>query len=331
MRKRIIIGLIVALAAAAAIFAFVRRPKENGNALRVSGNIEVTDVDVSFRVPGRVVARPVDEGMQVQPGTLVAVLDTSTFQHDVEVNTGALDAARAQLAELEHGSRPEDIRSARAALAAAQADAERWRKEQARERAMLADGILSRQSFEVTDASYKTAQQRVEQAAQALQLAEKGPRQETIDQARAGVEQARAALANARTQLSFTTLASPTAGTVVARHTEPGEQVAAGTPIVTVADLRNVWMRAYVDETDLGRIHLGQKVRVTSDTYPGKVYDGTITFISPEAEFTPKTVQTEKERVKLVYRVKITIDNRKLELKPGMPADGEIVLSAPRS
>jgi HlyD family secretion protein len=110
----------------------------------------------------------------------------------------------------------------------------------------------------------------------------------------------------------------------MAKNIEPGEQVAAGTPVVTVGELDSVWVRAYINETDLGRVKVGQKARVTTDTWPGKAYDGIVTFISSEAEFTPKNVQTQKERVKLVYRVKITIPNPNMELKPGMPADAEI-------
>ncbi len=133
-------------------------------------------------------------------------------------------------------------------------------------------------------------------------------------------------MAQANTRLGYTTLLSPVAGLVMAKNIEPGEQVAAGTPVVTVGELDSVWVRAYINETDLGRVKVGQKARVTTDTWPGKVYDGIVTFISTEAEFTPKNVQTEKERVKLVYRVKITIPNPNMELKPGMPADADILV-----
>ena len=111
----------------------------------------------------------------------------------------------------------------------------------------------------------------------------------------------------------------------MSKNIEPGEQVAVGTPVITIGELESVWVRAYIPETDLGRVKLGQKARVTTDTWPGRVYDGRVTFIASEAEFTPKNVQTPKERVKLVYRIKITIPNPKRELKPGMPADAEII------
>lgn len=152
----------------------------------------------------------------------------------------------------------------------------------------------------------------------------KGYRSEQVDQARARLQQAEEALAQARTRLGYAELTAPLSGVVLAENVEPGEFVAAGTPVVTIGELDPVWLRAYIKETDLGRVKLGQSVRVTTDTYPGKAYRGTVTFIAQDAEFTPKNVQTDKERVKLVYRIKITLANPEQELKPGMPADAEI-------
>jgi len=157
-------------------------------------------------------------------------------------------------------------------------------------------------------------------------LVKKGPRQETIEQARAKLNEAEQALAIARTRLSYATLRCPVGGVVLSKNVESGEFVAAGTPIVTIGNLHDVWLRAYIRGPDLGKVKVGQKVRITTDSYPGRIYDGRVSFISSEAEFTPKSVQTERERVKLVYRIKIDIDNPKMELKPGMPADAEIVV-----
>ncbi|MGD0518004.1 MAG: efflux RND transporter periplasmic adaptor subunit, partial [Thermoguttaceae bacterium] len=162
------------------------------------------------------------------------------------------------------------------------------------------------------------------QAKAQYDLVKAGPRKETIDQARAKVKQAEAALRLAETQLSFATLAMPMSGVVLSKNIESGEYVAPGTPVVTVGDLVNVWLRAYIPETDLGPVKVGQKAKVTTDTYPGKDYEGRVSFIAQQAEFTPKNVQTEKERVKLVYRIKIDITNPNMELKPGMPADAVI-------
>jgi len=133
-------------------------------------------------------------------------------------------------------------------------------------------------------------------------------------------------LAIAQIRRSYATLQSPVSGLVLSESVETGEYVTAGTPVVTVADLRQIWLRAYINEPDLGRVKVGQAVRVFTDTYPDKAYRGRITFISSTAEFTPKNVQTSQERVKLVYRIKIAVDNPDMQLKPGMPADAEILL-----
>lgn len=324
-KRRVIPVVLIVVIAAAVIFFIAARPHRTDNSIRISGNIEVVSVELSFRIPGRMISRPLDEGMPVHAGQTAALLDPTELQHDIAQQTANLEAARATLAELEHGSRPEDIRGGEAAVRAAQADVDRWDTEFARRRDLNKYGIVSKADVEVAEANLKQSRDRVDQAKQTLTLLVKGPRVENIEQARAKVGQATAALAESQTRLGFTTLVSPVDGVVLAKHVEPGEQVAAGTPVLTVANLHDIWLRGYVDEPDLGRIHLGQKVRVTTDSYPGKVYDGTITFISSEAEFTPKSVQTEKERVKLVYRIKVSIANPNLELKPGMPADGEIV------
>ncbi|MBI5628271.1 MAG: efflux RND transporter periplasmic adaptor subunit, partial [Candidatus Rokubacteria bacterium] len=142
----------------------------------------------------------------------------------------------------------------------------------------------------------------------------------------ANIARERAALAAAEAQLGYTILRSPQAGVVLRKHVEPGEIVAAGTPVVTLADLRNLWLRIYVPEPQIGRVKLGQAAEITTDSYKGKAYRGRVTFINSEAEFTPKNVQTQEERVRLVFAVKITVDDPDQELKPGMPADAKILL-----
>ncbi|MFM8619576.1 MAG: HlyD family efflux transporter periplasmic adaptor subunit [Opitutaceae bacterium] len=159
-------------------------------------------------------------------------------------------------------------------------------------------------------------------------LIQAGPRPETILQARARTEQAAAALALAQTRLDQTRLVSTLDGVVLSHHVEAGEFVAAGTPVVTVADTVHMWVRAYLNETDLGRLRLGQKVTVRTDATTNRTHEGTVAFISSEAEFTPKTVQTPKERVRLVYRVKVDVLNPRDELKTGMPADVIVPVTA---
>ena len=376
-KKRLII-LVPAILLVAVSAYFILGRSDDGRAIRVSGNIEVTDAEVSFKIPGRVEARLVDEGETVKAGQTVARLDSVELTQEVAVRRAEVQAIQAALAELEAGSRPEEIAQAEASaeqakarldemlagsrpeeLSAAEAvlrrtkaETERARLDAERYEGLYKKEIVSAQQYDLARTAYETtlARQReaeeqfklvkegprreqIEQARAAWSqaqerfiLVKKGPRRETIEQARARLQQAREALAVAETRLGYATLASPLSGVVLSKNVEPGEFVAAGTPVVTVADLENVWLRAYINETDLGRVKVGQRVRVTADTYPGKRYEGRVSFIASQAEFTPKNVQTEKERVKLVYRVKVDIRNPNMELKAGMPADAEILL-----
>ena len=346
----------------------------------VSGNIEVRDAQVSFKIAGRVLERPVSEGELVEAGQVIARLDSSDLVQEVALRQAELRGAEASLAELEAGYRPEEVGQARAAMeraqarlnellagsrpeeiAAAEAGAQNASVQVAhlkiefdRHANLLAEETISQREFDSAKAAYDRALANLREAQEGLKLVKKGPRREAIDQARAAlnearqrhemlkkgfreeaVEQARArveqatiARTMAEIRLGYATITAPFAGMVLSENIEPGEHVAPGTPIVTLGDLENVWLRAYINETDLGRVKQGQQVRVTTDTYRDRVYEGRLSFISSEAEFTPKNVQTAKERVKLMYRVKIDIENPHMELKPGMPADAVIVMGS---
>jgi len=230
------------------------------------------------------------------------------------------------LAELKDGSRPEEIAQAEAALERAQAEGSRARIEYERQKRLYDREVISTREFDQAKTTFEAAEARTREAKEFLTLVLKGPRLEKIDQARANLEQAKQVLELAQTRLNYATLLSPLSGTILSENVQAGEFVSPGTPIVTVGELNRVYLRAYINETDLGRVKLGQQVKITSDTYPGKTYEGRISFIAPQAEFTPKNIQTQKERVKLVYRIKVEVPNPALELKPGMPADGEIML-----
>lgn len=327
MKRRIAVFAVVILLVAAAAYLIDRNSRHPQSTVHVSGNIEVTAVEASFKVPGRVKERLVDEGEMVRPGQLIARLDNEDFEHELLRSRSQTEAMRAALAELEAGSRHEEIAQAQAALARAEAEAKRLDTEHQREKALFAKEVIPQRELDTARTAYETSRAAAREAREAYALVRKGPRRERIDQARARLREAEAAQAEAQTRLGYATLTAPLAGMVLSKNVEPGEQVAAGTPVTTVGDISNPWLRAYIAETDLGRVKVGQKVQVRTDTWPGKVYQGRVSFISSEAEFTPKNVQTEKERVKLVYRIKITIPNPQMELKPGMPADAEIILS----
>lgn len=318
--------LILLVLAVAGILLWRLLPASTGSRgpLLLSGNIEVTDADLSFRIAGHVRERLVNEGERVARGAVVARLESVDLEQDVALRQAEVASARAVLAELTAGFRVEEVGQARAAHAQAKAELSRAESDWRRQQALFAAGAVAARETEALQAAYEVARGREEETRQRLALLEKGVRPEQIDQARARLQMAEESLALARTRLGYATLSAPMTGVVLAEDIEPGEFVAAGTPVITLGALDPVWLRAYISETDLGRVKLGQTARVATDTYPGKTYQGTVTFIAQDAEFTPKNVQTEKERVKLVYRIKITLPNPDQELKPGMPADAEI-------
>lgn len=299
-----------------------------GPQLKLSGNIEVIQVEASFRVAGKLLERPVDEGQMVKAGQLLARLDSKDLEQVVAMRRADAATAKAALDALLAGSRQEEIEASRAVLEQANADLRRLEPEAARIHDLHEQGIVSTRDFEATLAALEASRAKARQADQQFTLVRKGPRPEDINQARARFEQAQQALALAQTQLGYATLVAPISGVILAKNIEPLEYVAPGTSVVTLADLGQVWLRAYVEEADLGRVKLGQKALVTSDSFPGKRYQGRVAFIASEAEFTPKSVQTRKERAKLVYRIKIDLPNPAMELKPGMPVDAEISLAS---
>ena len=324
MKKKILAAALLLTVLAAAFYFLNRKGAPSGETIRLSGTVEVTSVEVSFKIPGRIKERLVDEGEAVKVGQTIARLEDDDQRQEVALRRAEAQSARAVLAELEAGSRREEIAQAEASLAAAEAEAKRLNDDWPRQEALFKKEVIPRRELDRSRSAREMAAARVREAREALALMRKGPRRERIDQARARWRAAEDAIALAKNRLDYTILSSPLAGTVLAKNAEPGEQVAAGTPVVTVGNITDTWVRAYINETDLGRVKLGHKVKVTSDTWPGRVYDGAVTFIASDAEFTPKNVQTEKERVKLVYRIKITVPNPTMELKPGMPVDAVI-------
>ena len=324
MKKLIPIVIIVIALGAWGMTRWLDKPAEGK--LTVSGTIEVTEAAVSFSIPGRMTDRLVSEGDRVHLGQTIATLDRTELERELKFRQSERAAAEALLAELENGSRIEDIHAAQERVHTLQADLERITGDFERGEALLEKDVISRQEFEHLDAAKRMAESRLAEADQALKRLENGPRKEQVEQARARLQAAGESVALVQVRLGYTTLASPLTGMVLADSVEPGEVVNAGTPVVTVADLEHVWFKAYVAEPDLGKVQLGQQVEITTDSWPERTFTGSITTISNEAEFTPRMVQTQRERVKLVYRIKVTIDNPDLALKPGMPADGVIRL-----
>ncbi|MDR3090449.1 MAG: efflux RND transporter periplasmic adaptor subunit [Desulfobulbaceae bacterium] len=335
------LALVLFVAAAYFIWKHFVIGKPDDSILRLSGNIEVTEAHLSFKIAGHLKNRLADEGDAAQGGQLLAQLDDDDQRLAAQTAEANLALAKAALAELEAGNRAQEIAVAEAALIqakainkTARAQLEQAASDHARYKALVKNGGVSRQQFETQATLFNTARHQAEEAeagikvaAEKLDLLKAGARAETIDQAKARLAAAQTALAQARQQLTYTKLNAPFTGVVLTTAAEDGEFLQPGSTVLTLARLNRPWLRAYIPENKLARVRLGQTATVTADSLPGKSYPGTISFIANESEFTPKSVQTFEERVKLVYRLKIDLDNPQGELKAGMPADAIIELS----
>ncbi|MGA2465835.1 MAG: efflux RND transporter periplasmic adaptor subunit [Thermodesulfobacteriota bacterium] len=326
--KRFVILILIAAAIGGVLYYFLILDKKEGDTvIKVSGNIEATEADVGFKISGRIVSRFYEEGDWVEKGKVLAKLDDEDLRQRLDLARATLMSAQARLSKLLAGSRPEELRQAEANLHQAQFDLGNKEIQYERVKELYERRVISKEVFDNAETSYKVAKAALQIATENYQLVKEGPRKEDIEDARAQVNQARASLKLAETQLSYAVLYCPISGVVLVKSGEIGEVVNPGTSVLTLADINNVWLKAYIPETDLGKVKWGQEVIVTTDLRPKKEYRGRISFISSQAEFTPKQIQTEKERVTLVYRIKIDIPNPDRELKPGMPADGRILLA----
>ena len=330
MRRVIPIVILLAAAVAACVYFYPQLTHKSApvNQLTLSGNIEAHESLVSFKVPGRIVELPVEEGQQVEQGTMLARLEDADSRQKVRIDEAGVRVRESDLALTLAGTREQEVRAAQQSMIDAQADLEQKKLDNDRARQLFGKDEISAQDRDQAATALKRAEAIFKAAQQRYNEAVEGSRKEDIEIARANLNQANANLGLSRVNLDYAVLHAPSAGVITVRQAELGEVVAQGSPVVTLADLDHVWLRAYIAETDLGSIHWGQEATVTTDTYPGKQYHGRISFISSSAEFTPKSVQTYTERVTLVYRIKIDIDNPNRELKPGMPADAHLELAA---
>ena len=329
MKKIIPIVILLIVAVAAGVHYYPRMTKKAApvNQLTLYGNIEAHESLVGFKVQGRVVELPVEEGQQVAQGALLARIDDADLQQRVRMDEAAVGVRESDLALSLAGTRPQEVKAAEQSMIDAKADLAQKKLDNERAEKLFAKDEIAAEERDQAATALKRAEAISKAAEQRYNEAEEGSRKEEIAIARANLNEASESLGLSRVNQSYSVLRAPSDGVVTVRQVELGEVVAPGSPVVTLADLDHIWLRAYIAETDLGRIHWGQEAIVTTDTYPGKQYHGRISFISPSAEFTPKSVQTYKERVTLVYRIKIEIDNLNHELKPGMPADANIDLA----
>jgi HlyD family secretion protein len=328
------------LAAACALLLVACKDEPDPNLVRVSGHVEATDVRVAPEVGGRIVSLAVKEGDRVEAGNIVLRLDTRDAQLAIDRARAEQRAAEAQLALLRAGSRPEEIRqsdaqaqaardeaqAARAELAAAEADLQRFE-------ALLEANAGSRKQRDDARTRRDVARERVQASDSRLRAAEQGTvklrsgaRPQEIDAARARVAAAVTQVATAEELLKDAEVISPARGIVSEKLAEVGEVIAPRTPVLVITDLDNAWADVYVPEPVVPRLRLGQAATIFTDA-GGSGLQGSLTYISPKAEFTPRNVQTAEERAKLVYRVRLTIDNKEGVLKSGMPVEAEIPLA----
>jgi HlyD family secretion protein len=389
MKKVIRIILLLAVVGGGAYWWWQSEQAAHSTRILVSGNLELTQVDLSFKIAGKVTEINVREGEWVKKGTVIAKLDAAQLQQqrsrdeasvagaqsqlqqlqtsieyqkatidsDVAVRRAELAQMQAHLDELMAGSRQQEIAQAQAAATDAKAWNDNARLEWERAQTLYKNEDISKAQYDQARTKIESTAAVLHQAEEKLALVKEGPRKEEIAAARAQVARAQAAVASAEAnrlelrrkqeeltgrraeiaksqaqvgmtdaQLSDTTLVAPIDGVVLVKPAEAGEVIAAGTTIVSLGDLDHPWLRAYIGERDLGRVKLGDKVNLSTDSYPGKTYEGHVSYIASEAEFTPKQIQTKEERVKMVYRIKVEVDNQHHELKNNMPVDAELLL-----
>lgn len=318
--------LLVAGAGAAGWFHF-RDRNDSGGRVFVSGNIEATEVDLSFRIAGQIIALNVEEGDWVKQNQVVAELDTDTLEALKGIAQSEIAAAKAVLDELEAGTRVEEIAMAKALMKAAESRLENAREEHDRYIKLFKGGAVSESQYDRFETNLRVATEEFNNAAERLRELEKGPRDEKIRAARHRLERAQWELNKIDLDIKHSILRTPVSGVILIKANEIGEVILPGATVATVAAIEEVWLKGYVGENQLGLLKLGQRVEVTIDTFPDRVFPGVLTFISSRAEFTPKNVQTKEERIKQVYRVKVTIPNKDQVLKIGMPAEGYILVN----
>ena len=324
----IIAVLVVAAGAGALAWWWLDHRSSAPTELVLYGNIDLRQVALPFNNNERIAAVLVQEGDRVHKGELLARLDTSRLQPQVDQAAAQVAAQRAAVARLHNGSRPEEIAQARANLESAKASAVNARKVFGRMTFLLRSNTASQQDSDTAEAAAGVADAQVEVNQKALDLAVVGPRQEDIDQAEAQLRGNEAQLAYLRQQLADADLKAPLDSVVFSRLMEPGEMASPLRPVFSLAIIDPKWVRTYVSERDLGKSRTGMRATITVDSFPGRAFEGWIGFVSPIAEFTPKAVETEELRTSLLYEVRVFVKDPGNDLPLGMPATVHLPLDA---
>lgn len=320
MKKKVVALLILVLAAAGSYYGYHRYSDGDSEGIQVSGTIEATEVNLTARLPGTLEFVSVKAGDEVKKGQVVSRIIRSDLLAQKERDALGVQKAEAQLNDLASGAREQEIAEARAAASTARVNYDKANTDYGRAEQLQQGGAISRADFEKAETALQIAKNQLDSAKARLALLESGSRPDQVEAARIELERSRTVLQATQSLLDDTNIASPIDGTVVTRNFEPGEFVSTGAAVVTVADLKDLWIKVYISTDDLPAIKLDQEVSFTASGTP-EVFKGTVIEIASRGEFTPKMIQTKQERTNTVYAVKIKIDNSSGVFKPGMPAD----------
>jgi len=319
MKKKIAV-LFLILVAGAAAWWFALRPQSRGDGtLVLHGNVDIREASLGFRVAGKISEITHEEGDAVKAGEVLARLDAEPFQRELAEAKAQVDSLRARVQLLQTGFRPEEIAQALALVREREVTLENAKRIFKRQADLLDTRAVSQQDHDDAEARFREAEARLKSAREQLALLQAGYRKEELAQAEAELARAAAAMASNELRLQDATLSAPTNGVVLTRAQEPGAVVQAGATVLTISLSQPVWVRAYVSEPDLGRVHPGMAMEVATDSRPDKPYHGQVGYISPRAEFTPRNVETPELRTSLVYRLRIIVDNPDEGLRQGMP------------
>jgi HlyD family secretion protein len=332
VQRKILLVLIAAAAlgiVGAVAWYFTNHRPVGGQALTLYGNVDIRQVQLAFNGSERIATMQAREGDPVRKGQLLATLDTVRLASNVDLQQAQLASQQQQVARLEAGSRPEEILKAQADVEAARIAADNARQTYLRQKDLVARHFVAQQQADDAQAAADAAQARYQSIQETLKLVRMGPRKEDIAAARAMLRANQAALDVARNALADASLYAPDNGIIQERILEPGDMASPQRPVYTLALTDPVWVRAYVQGPDLGKLEPGMRAEVSTDSFPGKNYRAWIGYISPTAEFTPKSVETNEVRSSLVYQVRVFVCNPQGELRQGMPATVGIPLGQP--
>jgi HlyD family secretion protein len=302
--------------------------KVQGNStVESTGTIEATQIDVRCEVSGRLLKLHYDEGDRVKPGDVLAEIDHEKMDYELQEARSRISELDARLALLQHGYRIAEVQKAEHMLMEADIELQRAKRDFERFQRLFQEGVASDRERDQAQTNYWASQKRYDRAQKDYQIFKDGFRQEEIAAAQSAKESAEAIVQLITRRIKDASVLSTASGVISERYVEPGEIVSAGSLLFSVRDLQDTWIMAYISEKHLGKVMLGQTGYAFIDSFPDKKFSGKVTYISPEAEFTPKNIQTKEERVKLVYGVKVQLDNAEELLKAGMPADVMILLN----